>query len=165
MWESAEDDDDDDDDHYDDDCEYSPIKNRSHYDAGGAPLRDPGLHRESIKMFNTSGMNRESPGRPGAATGTTGTAPPRQSYGNDPVNAVRNATVIYRSSAGALPATTGVKPERCLPAVLRYTVALPAFTGAQPGHYRRQPGLCLDAAVRHRGTTGDNRGSAGASSG
>ncbi|KAH3769347.1 hypothetical protein DPMN_170598 [Dreissena polymorpha] len=25
----------------------------------------PGLHRESIKMFNTSGMNRESPGRTG----------------------------------------------------------------------------------------------------
>ncbi|KAH3866620.1 hypothetical protein DPMN_029717 [Dreissena polymorpha] len=25
----------------------------------------PGLHWESIKMFNTSGMNRESPGRTG----------------------------------------------------------------------------------------------------
>ncbi|KAH3792542.1 hypothetical protein DPMN_146038 [Dreissena polymorpha] len=25
----------------------------------------PGFHRESIKMFNTSGMNRESPGRTG----------------------------------------------------------------------------------------------------
>ncbi|KAH3703256.1 hypothetical protein DPMN_078287 [Dreissena polymorpha] len=25
----------------------------------------PGLHRESIKMFNTFGMNRESPGRTG----------------------------------------------------------------------------------------------------
>ncbi|KAH3828100.1 hypothetical protein DPMN_130051 [Dreissena polymorpha] len=72
------------------------VKAQSHYDAGGAPLRDlgstgvnrgstgmnrgyigddrdepgkkPGLHRESIKMFNTSGMNRES-------TGLTGTAP------------------------------------------------------------------------------------------
>ncbi|KAH3788541.1 hypothetical protein DPMN_166686 [Dreissena polymorpha] len=25
----------------------------------------PGLHRQTIKMFNTSGMNRESPGRTG----------------------------------------------------------------------------------------------------
>ncbi|KAH3890084.1 hypothetical protein DPMN_014155 [Dreissena polymorpha] len=26
---------------------------------------EPGLHRESIKMFNTSGINRESPRRTG----------------------------------------------------------------------------------------------------
>ncbi|KAH3812449.1 hypothetical protein DPMN_140881 [Dreissena polymorpha] len=75
---------------------YNAVKAQSHYDAGGAPVRDqastglnrgppgmnrcstgmnrgrpgttgapPGLHRESIKMFNTSGMNRESPGRTG----------------------------------------------------------------------------------------------------
>ncbi|KAH3860358.1 hypothetical protein DPMN_023256, partial [Dreissena polymorpha] len=31
--------------------------------------------------------------------------------------------------------------------------SLPAFTGAQPGHYRRQPGLCRDAAGFHRGST------------
>ncbi|KAH3710458.1 hypothetical protein DPMN_069940 [Dreissena polymorpha] len=38
----------------------------------------PELHRESIKMLNTSGMNRESPVRTGndrLGTGTTGTAP------------------------------------------------------------------------------------------
>ncbi|KAH3754135.1 hypothetical protein DPMN_188796 [Dreissena polymorpha] len=28
---------------------------------------EPGLRRESIKMFNTSGMNRESPATTGAA--------------------------------------------------------------------------------------------------
>ncbi|KAH3864647.1 hypothetical protein DPMN_027670 [Dreissena polymorpha] len=74
----------------------------------------PRLHRKSIRMFNTSGMNRESPGRTGNdrrgtennrdGTGNNrdGTvAPPgpiqtRQSYGNapvvaggDPVNAGR----------------------------------------------------------------------------
>ncbi|KAH3748104.1 hypothetical protein DPMN_182541 [Dreissena polymorpha] len=31
----------------------------------GMNREKPGLHRESIKMFNTSGMNRESPGRTG----------------------------------------------------------------------------------------------------
>ncbi|KAH3856197.1 hypothetical protein DPMN_098780 [Dreissena polymorpha] len=31
---------------------------------------------------------------------------------------------------------------------------LPAFTGAQPGHYRRKPGLCRDAADFHRCSTG-----------
>ncbi|KAH3855728.1 hypothetical protein DPMN_098300 [Dreissena polymorpha] len=46
----------------------------------------------SIKMFNTSGMNRESPGRTGndrRGTGNnrdcTGNNTPRQSYGNAPV--------------------------------------------------------------------------------
>ncbi|KAH3796638.1 hypothetical protein DPMN_150207 [Dreissena polymorpha] len=32
----------------------------------------PGLHRESIKMFNTAGMNRESPGRTGNDRRRTG---------------------------------------------------------------------------------------------
>ncbi|KAH3794460.1 hypothetical protein DPMN_147993 [Dreissena polymorpha] len=31
---------------------------------------------------------------------------------------------------------------------------LPAFTGAQPGHYRLQPGLSRDAASFHRGSPG-----------
>ncbi|KAH3837188.1 hypothetical protein DPMN_110568 [Dreissena polymorpha] len=124
-----------------------------------------------------TGNNRDGTGNNRRAPGTTGTAPslhrgpyrPRQSYDNAPVNGVRvpalcrNATGIHQGSAGALPATTGVKPG--LPVVLRYTGALPDFTGAQPGHYRRQPGLCRDAAGFHRGTTGDNRGSAGASPG
>ncbi|KAH3786520.1 hypothetical protein DPMN_164627 [Dreissena polymorpha] len=78
------------------------VKAQSQYDAGGAPVRDPGstgmnrgstrmnrgkpgLHWDSIKIFNTSGMNRESPeglettgAAPrtnGTAPGTTGTAP------------------------------------------------------------------------------------------
>ncbi|KAH3856192.1 hypothetical protein DPMN_098775 [Dreissena polymorpha] len=62
--------------------------------------RNPRLHRESIKMFNTSGTNQESPGRIGIDRRGTGNnrdgtgnnrdgtvAPPgpiqtRQSYGN-----------------------------------------------------------------------------------
>ncbi|KAH3804980.1 hypothetical protein DPMN_133272 [Dreissena polymorpha] len=133
----------------------------------------PGLHWESIKTFNTSGMNRDGSATTGAAPGTTGTAPPWQSYGNAPVNAVRVPKTgalperhrHSRGSAGAFPATTGVKPGRCLPAVLRYYGARPAFTGAQPGHYQRQPGLCWDAAGFHWGFSGDNRSSAGASPG
>ncbi|KAH3817078.1 hypothetical protein DPMN_118607 [Dreissena polymorpha] len=39
---------------------------------------------------------------------------------------------------------------------------LSAFTGAQPGHYRRQPGLCRDAAGFHRGSTGALPATAGA---
>ncbi|KAH3724117.1 hypothetical protein DPMN_049924 [Dreissena polymorpha] len=64
----------------------------------------PWLHRESIKMLNTSGMNRESPGRTGSdrhgtgnnrdgtgnsRDGTVAPAGPIQTYGNAPVNAVR----------------------------------------------------------------------------
>ncbi|KAH3709192.1 hypothetical protein DPMN_068654 [Dreissena polymorpha] len=76
----------------------------------------------------------------------------------------RNATGIHRGSAGALPATTGVKPGRCrssagsdagidtvsaggvtvyrgsagtLPALIE---ALPATTGAMPGRCRLSPG-------------------------
>ncbi|KAH3728472.1 hypothetical protein DPMN_054429 [Dreissena polymorpha] len=60
----------------------------------------PWLHRESIKIFNTSVLNRESPGRTGNDRRGTGNnrdctvAHPgpirhRQSYGNAPVNAVR----------------------------------------------------------------------------
>ncbi|KAH3818066.1 hypothetical protein DPMN_119656 [Dreissena polymorpha] len=55
-------------------------------------------------------------------------------------------------------ATTGAAPGTTVPTVLRYTGALPAFLWAQPGHYRRQPGLFRDAAGFHWGTTGDNRG-------
>ncbi|KAH3854030.1 hypothetical protein DPMN_096569 [Dreissena polymorpha] len=38
----------------------------------GRPGKKPGLHRESIKMFNTSGMNRVSPGRTGNDRRCTG---------------------------------------------------------------------------------------------
>ncbi|KAH3741644.1 hypothetical protein DPMN_048369 [Dreissena polymorpha] len=73
---------------------YNAIKAQSHYDAGGVPVRDqastgmnrcstgmnrerPGLHLESIKMFNTSRMNRQSPGRTSTGNNRNGTlAPP-----------------------------------------------------------------------------------------
>ncbi|KAH3888153.1 hypothetical protein DPMN_012180 [Dreissena polymorpha] len=84
---------------------------------------------------------------------------PRQSYGNNPVNAVRVP------KTGTLPErhqhSSGLPLPGSDAAVLRYTGTLPAFTGAQPGHYRQKPGQCQDAAGFHRGTTGDNRGSAG----
>ncbi|KAH3703795.1 hypothetical protein DPMN_078841 [Dreissena polymorpha] len=74
----------------------------------------PGLQREIIKLFNTSGMNRESPGRTGEApgttgtvSGTTGTAPylnrgpqrHRQSYGNAPMEP-RRMPAEFRYSYG-----------------------------------------------------------------
>ncbi|KAH3888682.1 hypothetical protein DPMN_012722 [Dreissena polymorpha] len=135
---------------------------RSHYDAGGAPVRDPGstgmnrgsigddrdepriqgLHRESIKMFNISGMNRESPGKTGAAPapGTIGTAPGTTGAAPKPA-LCRNATGIHWGSDGALPATTEVKVSTGGVTVYRGSAGtLPAFTGAQPGHYRRHRG-------------------------
>ncbi|KAH3784658.1 hypothetical protein DPMN_162621 [Dreissena polymorpha] len=77
------------------------VKAQSHYDAGGAPLRDTGstgmnrgsigddrdepgktgAHRKSIKMFNTSGMNRESPRRTG--NDRRGTGNNRDGTGNN----------------------------------------------------------------------------------
>ncbi|KAH3803516.1 hypothetical protein DPMN_000408 [Dreissena polymorpha] len=87
---------------------YNAVKAQSHYDAGGAPVRDqastglnrgpyrdePVLHRDepwttgdnrgstgSIKMFNTSGMNRESPGRTG--NDRLGTGNNRDCIGNN----------------------------------------------------------------------------------
>ncbi|KAH3852389.1 hypothetical protein DPMN_094896 [Dreissena polymorpha] len=85
----------------------------------------PGLHRESIKMFNTSGMNRESSGKTG--NDRRGTGNNRDGTGNN-----RDGTVA--------------PPGPIQPPAL-------AFAGT----------LCRDAAGFHRGTTGDNRGSAGAS--
>ncbi|KAH3803333.1 hypothetical protein DPMN_131591 [Dreissena polymorpha] len=75
---------------------YNAVKAQSHYDAGRALVRDqastgmnrgptgmiwcstgmnrgrPGLHRESIEMFNTYGMNKESPSRTGNERRGTG---------------------------------------------------------------------------------------------
>ncbi|KAH3817233.1 hypothetical protein DPMN_118765 [Dreissena polymorpha] len=48
---------------------------------------NPGLYRESIKMFNTSGMNRESPGRTG--NDRRGTGNNRNGIGNN-----RDGTVV-----------------------------------------------------------------------
>ncbi|KAH3719519.1 hypothetical protein DPMN_062356 [Dreissena polymorpha] len=120
-------------------------------------------------MFNTTGMNRESPGRTSnnrRGTGNnrdgTGTAPPRQSYGKAPVNVVRVPKTgalpeRHRHSMGLRRGITS--DDRALPGSDAGidTVSAGAFTGAQPGHYRQQLGLCRDAVGFHRGTTGDNR--------
>ncbi|KAH3801382.1 hypothetical protein DPMN_155031 [Dreissena polymorpha] len=52
----------------------------------------PVLHRESIKMFNTSGINRESPGRTGndrRGTGNNRDGTGNNRDGNAPLNAGR----------------------------------------------------------------------------
>ncbi|KAH3846999.1 hypothetical protein DPMN_089310 [Dreissena polymorpha] len=57
---------------------YTGIRHRQSFGNARFNRGQPGLHRESIKMFNTSGMNRESPVRTGndrLGTGTTGTEP------------------------------------------------------------------------------------------
>ncbi|KAH3822833.1 hypothetical protein DPMN_124625 [Dreissena polymorpha] len=105
----------------------------------------------------STGRNRGPPDKPV----TSGTAPllhqgplrPRQSYGRwcqcgAPVNAGR--VPVNRRSAGTPPPFTGVKPgrNRISAGVCRYC----------PGECRRSYGL-------HRGVTGENRCSAGASSG
>ncbi|KAH3835565.1 hypothetical protein DPMN_108918 [Dreissena polymorpha] len=126
-----------------------------HYDAGVAPVRDPGstgMNRVSIgDDREKSGLHRET-GKTGNDQRGTGNNRDGTSYGNSPdiatvhkkTDALPEATVIHRVSAGALPATTGL----CrVPASLRYT-------GALPGRCRLSPGL-------NRGTTGDNRGYAG----
>ncbi|KAH3827342.1 hypothetical protein DPMN_129275 [Dreissena polymorpha] len=132
------------------------LYNDSHYDAGGAPGRDPG----------STGMNRGRPGKTGAppgnqregpvttgaapettgtATETTGTAPSRQSYGNASANAVR----VLKTSA---------RPERH-----RHSPGLRrGITGDDRGENRGVacrrrygiPGLCPEAAGFHRGSTG-----------
>ncbi|KAH3819089.1 hypothetical protein DPMN_120820 [Dreissena polymorpha] len=91
----------------------------------------------------------EAPGTTGKALGTTETAPPRQSYGNAPVNAVRVP------KTGALP-----ERHRHSPGLRRgitgndrvETGALPA--GGVTVRCRLSPGL-------NRGTTGNKRGYAG----
>ncbi|KAH3843195.1 hypothetical protein DPMN_116706 [Dreissena polymorpha] len=104
---------------------------------------------------------------------------PWQSYGNAQVNAVRVPKTgalpeRHRHSPGLRRGITG--DDRALPGsdagidtvsaggvtVYRGSAGtLPAFTGAQPEHYRRHPGLCRDAASFHRGTIVDNRGFTG----
>ncbi|KAH3817052.1 hypothetical protein DPMN_118580 [Dreissena polymorpha] len=115
---------------------YNAAKAKSHYDAGGAPVRDqestwmnrgptgmnrcstgmncgqPGLYRESITMLNTSGMNRGSPG-------TTGND--RRGTGNN-----RNCTGNNRDGTVAPP---GPKINR------------PWQSYGEPGECRQSPGI------------------------
>ncbi|KAH3835550.1 hypothetical protein DPMN_108903 [Dreissena polymorpha] len=71
----------------------------------GDDREKPGLHRESIKMCNTSGMNRESPGR--TSNDRRGTGNNRDGTGNN-----RNGTV---SSAGHIqtPEEVRQRPGAC----------------------------------------------------
>ncbi|KAH3807013.1 hypothetical protein DPMN_135345 [Dreissena polymorpha] len=124
----------------------------SHYDAGGAPVRDPeptGMNRENIKMFNTSGMNRKSPGR----TTTTlhrGKNRQRQSYGNAPVNYI-SKPVLCQNATGIHQATPGHNRRRPCP--------------DEFGRSNGIPGLFRDAADFHRGSTGALPATIGALSG
>ncbi|KAH3857924.1 hypothetical protein DPMN_100619 [Dreissena polymorpha] len=73
----------------------------------------PGLHRESIKMFNASGMNRESPGRTG--NDRRGTGNNRDGTGNNqdgtvtPPGPVQTPTELRQRHVGA-PVNTGRIP-------------------------------------------------------
>ncbi|KAH3801378.1 hypothetical protein DPMN_155027 [Dreissena polymorpha] len=108
---------------------YNAVKAQSHYDAGGAPVRDQastgmnrcsnrmnrerqGLHLESIKMFNTSEMNRQLPGR---------TSNDRRSTGNN-----RDGTGNNRNGNLAPP---GPNTPRRAPATPRWS----------PGECRQSP--------------------------
>ncbi|KAH3693172.1 hypothetical protein DPMN_192574 [Dreissena polymorpha] len=139
----------------------------SHYDAGGAPLRDPGsigMNRGSTGMNRGSiGDDRDEPGKTGAPPGKLENSPGRT--GND-----RRGTGNNRDSTVAPPGPIQTPAElRQRPGECRYlrkqalcrhatgihrgsAVALPATTGVKPG-------------LLNRGTTGDNRGYAGASPG
>ncbi|KAH3739648.1 hypothetical protein DPMN_046302 [Dreissena polymorpha] len=86
----------------------------------------PGLHRESIQMFNTSGMNQELPGRTG--NNRLGTGNNRDCTGNNRDGTVRapvylcNVTIkgLCRHSPGlhrgvAVPSRLFPVPRRSLP--------------------------------------------------
>ncbi|KAH3858186.1 hypothetical protein DPMN_100806 [Dreissena polymorpha] len=113
----------------------------------------PGLHRESIKMFNTSGMNRESPVRTGndrLGTGTTGTAP--GTTGTAPYTGTVSAFTML---AVALPGSVWAPVElRCLPVVSNATPVVPGDSRFIPEFIpveHRYPGRYL---ITHRGSAG-----------
>ncbi|KAH3817723.1 hypothetical protein DPMN_119278 [Dreissena polymorpha] len=98
----------------------------------------------------------------GVAPVNVGRVPVKLRYIGKPA-LCRDATGIHRGSVWALPATIGVKTGRCrnsagiapvsaggVTVYRGFAGTLSAFTGAPPGHYRRQPWLC-------RGFTGINR--------
>ncbi|KAH3817354.1 hypothetical protein DPMN_118887 [Dreissena polymorpha] len=152
----------------------SGVKAQSHYDAGGAPLRDPrstGINRGS------NGDDRDEQGKTGAPPGITGKDRQRpvrhrklpgrhqeqlgryrsfiglwQRPGGAPVNAVRVHLKLRYIS----------KPALCRDATDIHrgsAEALSVTTGAKPsGECRRCygiPGLCRDPVGFYRGTTGD----------
>ncbi|KAH3882846.1 hypothetical protein DPMN_006791 [Dreissena polymorpha] len=142
----------------------------------------PGLHREIIKMCNTSGSHREGPKTTGTARttgtapGTTGTAPPRQSYGNAPLIAVRvpktgalpqrhrhspglrrGITGDDRGKIGSLPACGVTVYRESAGSHRDSTGALPATTGGMPGRCRLSPGHYRRQPGLCRGFTGINR--------
>ncbi|KAH3830550.1 hypothetical protein DPMN_103795 [Dreissena polymorpha] len=90
----------------------------------------------AVRVLKTGASPEHHQHSPGLRWGITSEdrALPGSDVGMDTVSA--NGVTVYRGSAsfycgstGALPTTTGAMPGRCL---------------FSPGHYRRQPGLCLD---------------------
>ncbi|KAH3786541.1 hypothetical protein DPMN_164648 [Dreissena polymorpha] len=140
-----------------------------HYDAGGAPVRDQastemnrgptGMNRYSIGMNyepGVTGNDRHGTGNNRDCTGNNrdGTvAPPGPKQTPTELRrACPGCTRLNRGVAGALPGSdAGIAPLSAVVTVYRGSAGtLLAFTGDQPGHYRRQPGLC-------RGFTGINQ--------
>ncbi|KAH3694248.1 hypothetical protein DPMN_081688 [Dreissena polymorpha] len=130
----------------------------SHYNAVGAPVRDPGSTRMNR---GSTGMNRGSTGDDRDEIGMT--RDNRGSTGKDRQRPARHREQPgrhweqpgrHRSSTGAqlnrgvavaLPVSdAGIAPVSAGGVTVYRGSAgtLPAFTGAPPGHYRRQPLLC-----------------------
>ncbi|KAH3834304.1 hypothetical protein DPMN_107625 [Dreissena polymorpha] len=148
-----------------------PRKKRviSHYDAGGAPLRDPGssgMNRDSTGMNRGSiGDDRDEPGKTGAPPGKTGND--RRGTGNNR-DSTTPTELRQRSAESTVNKKTGALPERHRhsPGLRRgFTGDDRGKIGALPlGECRRCygiPGLCRLSPGLNRGTTGDNRGYAG----
>jgi len=110
----------------------------------------PGLHRESIQMFNTSGMNQELPGRTG--NNRLGTGNNRDCTGNNRDGTVRapvylcNVAIkglcrhspgLHRGVAVALPGCVWAPVElRCRPGCSRYS---PGCSRCHAGRCRSYP--------------------------
>ncbi|KAH3785977.1 hypothetical protein DPMN_164073 [Dreissena polymorpha] len=116
-------------------CLTSRVKAQSHYDAGGAP--SPG------RTGNDRGCTRNN--RDGTGNNRDGTvAPPRpiqtpaelqQRPGGAPVNAVKVPVKLRGALSGRCPLLPGLNRDTTGDN-RGYADMLPAFTGAQPGHYR-----------------------------
>ncbi|KAH3857901.1 hypothetical protein DPMN_100517 [Dreissena polymorpha] len=135
------------------------VKAHSHYDAGAPP--------------GTTGINRGKPGLRRERSATTGTRINRDGTGNNrdgtvaPSGPIQTPAELW-SPGESLPGYDADIAPLSAGGVTVYRGSagtLTAFTGVQPGHYRRQPELCWDAAGFHRCSTGALPATTGALSG
>ncbi|KAH3774229.1 hypothetical protein DPMN_175604 [Dreissena polymorpha] len=153
----------------------------SHYDAGGAPVRDPGStgkNQGSTRMTRGSTRDdRDEPGTTGNNRGSTGKSLGRTSNdwcgtGNNrdgtennqdstiaPLGPIQTLAELQQCPVNASRDATGIHRGSAWALLATTGVKLAPvelrYTGVLPGRCRLSPGL-------HLGITGDNRGSAGA---